>query len=192
MKTVRYAAFGVLMAGILFMSGLSAPHADGQPPTPRPPVPVPVPETRSMAPFFGGPNYIQRGADYIQDGSVHLAQQYAKATKEEEKKDIRKKLADSLNKEFDQLAQRQQAELDELEKQVASLKAVLKKRKDSKETIVDRRLEQLIQEAEGLGWGSPNRPHFGGANTGNGGFGGGAVPSTTPNILPPGPDLPRP
>jgi len=56
------------------------------------------------------------------------------------------------------VAQSQQAELEELEKHVADLKALLKKRKDSRETIVERRLEQLIQEAEGLGWGSSKHP----------------------------------
>ena len=43
----------------------------------------------------------------------------------------------------------------ELEKQVAKLKAVLKRRKDVKENIVERRLEQLVQEADGLGWNAP-------------------------------------
>jgi hypothetical protein len=143
------AAFGVLMAGILLVRGLSTPHADGQSPTPGVGLAGPGPEPGSM-PGWAGHN--------SQNASVQLAKQYANATKEDEKKEIRQKLADSLHKEFDQLAQRQQAELDELERQVASLKAVVKKRKDSKETIVERRLEQLIQEAEGLGWGSPNRP----------------------------------
>jgi len=140
MKTVRTAALMFLMTGILLISSGSAPFAIGQSPE--------YPRTPGMDPnVFGRSN---RAAST----SAQLAKQYAKATKEEEKKDVKKQLSDTLNKEFDQLAQSQQAELDQLEKQVAELKAVLKKRKDSKDTIVERRLEELILNAEGLGWGS--------------------------------------
>jgi hypothetical protein len=142
MKTVRIAALGVLMTGILFMQGPSAPNAVGQQPGVERP---------------GTPYNPFGGVSFVPNGPADLAHQYAKATKEEEKKEIRVKLADSLNKEFDELARRQQAELDQLEKQVENLKVVLKKRKDSKSAIVERRLEQLIQDAEGLGWGSANR-----------------------------------
>jgi hypothetical protein len=37
-------------------------------------------------------------------------------------------------------------------RQVAALRAVLKKRHDARQQIIDRRLEQVLQEAEGLGW----------------------------------------
>ena len=91
----------------------------------------------------------------LQAESARLAKQYAKSEKEEEKKEIRKKLGEVLGQQFDLHLQEQQKELDELEKQIADLKALLKKRKDSRTTIIDRRLEQIIQDAEGLGWHSP-------------------------------------
>jgi hypothetical protein len=91
-----------------------------------------------------------------------LAQQYVKAEKDDEKKEIRKKLTDVLGQQFNAQVQRQQKDLEDLEKQIASLRAVLKKRQDAKSTIVERRVEQLIQEAEGLGWTAPSTPH---ANT---------------------------
>jgi hypothetical protein len=100
---------------------------------------------------------------------AQLARDYVKAEKEDAKKDLRKKLADSLGKQFDQHLQHQQKELDDLEKQIASLKDVLKKRVAAKNDIVERRIEHLIREAEGLGWnapGSPRVPH------GNNFFGG--------------------
>ena len=82
-----------------------------------------------------------------------LAKQYAKATREDEKRDLKKKLTELLGQQFDQLADQQKTELADLEKQVAELKATLNKRHDNRDTIIDRRLDQVIQEAEGLGWG---------------------------------------
>lgn len=90
-----------------------------------------------------------------QSQSTQLAHQYIKAEKDDEKKDIRKKLADVLAKQFDAQVEKQQKELADLEKQIANLKALLKKRTDAKTTIIDRRMDQLIQDAEGLGWNAP-------------------------------------
>lgn|SRR5262249_13369479 len=96
----------------------------------------------------------------LQNKSVQLSQRYAKTEKEDEKKALHKELSQVLGEQFDLHLQEQQRELDELEKQVAKLKTLLKKRKDSKESIVERRFEQLVQEADGLGW---NAPHGSGA-----------------------------
>jgi chromosome segregation ATPase len=88
--------------------------------------------------------------------SAQLAQQYVKADKEDQKKEIRKKLADALSQQFDVHIKKQQKELEDVEKQVGKLREVLKKRVDAKATIVERRVEQLVQEAEGLGWSAPS------------------------------------
>jgi uncharacterized protein YlxW (UPF0749 family) len=93
--------------------------------------------------------------------ATQLAHQYVEAKKEDEKREIRKNLLEVLNKQFDQHIQQQQHELEDLEKQIAKLKEVLKKRLDAKSTIVERRLDQLIQDAEGLGWNAPSGPQAG-------------------------------
>lgn len=95
-----------------------------------------------------------------QSQSAQLAKQYVEAKKEEEKKEIRKHLTEVLSHQFDLHIQAQQKELEDLEKQIANLRTVLKKRLDAKTPIVERRLEQLIQEAEGLGWNAPGSPHL--------------------------------
>jgi hypothetical protein len=89
-----------------------------------------------------------------------LAQQYVNAKTEDEKKEAQKKLSEMLGKQFDQHVQQQQKELEDLEKQIASLRTLLKKRMDAKTTIVDRRFEQLVQEAQGLGWPGPATPRY--------------------------------
>jgi flagellar motility protein MotE (MotC chaperone) len=99
--------------------------------------------------------FAQPGKGNDQAQAAKLAKQYAKAEKEDEKKEIRKKMSDLLANQFDQHVEQQKKELDALEKQIASLKDTLKKRVDGKNDIVNRRLEQLILEAQGLGWSVP-------------------------------------
>ncbi len=97
----------------------------------------------------------------LQTESAPLARQYVAAEKQEEKKQIRQKLSDTLSQQFDVHIKEQQKELEDLEKQIATLRSVLKKRIDAKATIVERRVEQLIQDAEGLGWNAPSSPRRG-------------------------------
>src|SRR5437868_6425686 len=80
----------------------------------------------------------------LQTDSAPLPRQYVAAEKQEEKRDIRKKLSDLLSQQFDLHIKEQQKELEDLEKQMATLRSVLKKRIDAKATIVERRVEQLI------------------------------------------------
>jgi flagellar motility protein MotE (MotC chaperone) len=87
--------------------------------------------------------------------AVQLVRSYAKAETADDKREIRKKLADILSEQFDQHSKQQEKELKDLEKQIASLRTLIKKRGDAKSAIVDRRVEQLILDAEGLGWGTP-------------------------------------
>jgi hypothetical protein len=112
----------------------------------------------------------QAGPD-LNGKSIQLASQLAKAEKEEDKAKLRGELAATLNELFDQQAKRQAKEVEDLEVQIKKLRSALDKRLNNKPAIVQRRLEQLLQDADGLGWNSsPNeeRRMFGGL----GGMGG--------------------
>jgi hypothetical protein len=119
----------------------------------------------ALAQQFGAPGQ-QNTTDYVvqalrfvgpsQGQAQDLARQYVKAEKEEQKKEIRKKLTDLLAQQFDQRNEQQQKELENLEKQIVELKALLKKRADGRSAILDRRFEQLILDVEGLGWQAPD------------------------------------
>jgi hypothetical protein len=89
-----------------------------------------------------------------------LIRDYAHSDKEEQRDKIKGKLAEVLGKEFDLQQQRRDLELGRLEAQVKKLRQLMKKRSDSRQTIVDKRLDQLIREAEGLGWTAPVGPAF--------------------------------
>jgi flagellar motility protein MotE (MotC chaperone) len=148
MNVVRNWAIGLVLAIALTCAAVSAP-----------------PQAQEVVPQYSGPanhNVLLTDGLNVQSQTAGLAQQYVKAEKDDEKKEIRKKLTDVLGQQFNAQVQRQQKDLEDLEKQIASLRAVLKKRQDAKSTIVERRVEQLIQEAEGLGWTAPSTPH---ANT---------------------------
>jgi hypothetical protein len=88
--------------------------------------------------------------------SAELAQSLVKSESQSEKNEIRKELNKVLTEQFDAHLSQQQKELEELEKQIAKLKGLIRKRLESKEAIVERRMEQLVQEAEGLGWAAPS------------------------------------
>jgi len=80
---------------------------------------------------------------------------YSEAETAADRKKIAVELRESLAKQFDVQKQRRELELGRIEEQVRKLRDQLKKRTDARETIIDRRLDQLINEAEGLGWAPP-------------------------------------
>jgi phosphomevalonate kinase len=89
-----------------------------------------------------------------------LAQQFVNAANDDDKRDIRKKLSEALSRQFDSHIKEQKSELQELEKKIADLRALLNKRQEAKASIVERRIEQLLQDAEGLGWNAPAAPRY--------------------------------
>src|SRR5262245_16912819 len=65
-------------------------------------------------------NPSMQGLFKLQSRSAELAQKYVKTEKDDEKKEIRKQLADLLGQQFDQHTKQQQEELEDIEKQIAS------------------------------------------------------------------------
>jgi hypothetical protein len=144
MKTIR-----VLSLALFGVAALTCSPVPAQDP-PQPPEPPGVIKLRV------DPHLAQI---HWQEEASTLAQKLAKTEKEDEKREIRKKLTDILNQQFDQHIEQQKKELADLEKQIADLKEVLKKRLDNKSAIVDRRIDQLMQEAQGLGWNTSRGSH---------------------------------
>ncbi len=93
-------------------------------------------------------------AELAQNADQALSQ-YTAADKPEDQKRLKSELRDALAKQFDVQRQRRELELKRIEERVQKLRDQIKKRNDARETIIDRRLDQLTNEAEGLGWGQP-------------------------------------
>jgi hypothetical protein len=83
--------------------------------------------------------------------SEALARQFGKADAEQKEK-LKTKLSETLSKQFDARQKRHEAEIAALEAQVKRLKDLVQKRQDNRREIINRRFEQLVRDAEGLGW----------------------------------------
>jgi len=105
---------------------------------------------------YGGNHSVLWAQPGVRNQTHELAKQYVSTEKEDEKKKIRKDLAEVLAQQFDVQAKHQEQELANLESQIAKLRATLKKRQENKTAIIDRRVDQLIRDAEGLGWTAPS------------------------------------
>ena len=147
-----------LVLALVVVGGLTLVAAAQPTPPAAPALPTPPPGVRatpwSYAFGHGGASYFTYSQ--FQSQAAELARKLANAKDEDEKSRIREKLTEVLNQSFDEHMKQQQKELDQLEEQIRSLRALMKKRASNKNTIVERRIEQLIQDADGLGWNAPN------------------------------------
>lgn len=107
---------------------------------------------------------------------------YAKTEDQNARKQQRGEIAKALDRIFDIRQERRMQELETLEQRVQNLRSTLETRENLKPDIVKNRLDYLIREADGLGWGdglpAPGRS----APTGVGpaGGAGGSSPSKRP------------
>ena len=88
----------------------------------------------------------------------HWMKEYAGADNEDKRAKIKTKVQEALGKQFDAQQKRRDLELTRLEAQTKKLRDLMKKRTDARTTIIEKRLDQLLREADGLGWASPHGP----------------------------------
>ena len=102
---------------------------------------------------------------------------YAKTEDQNARKQQREQIAKALDRIFDIRQERRMEELETLEHRVQKLRGTLETREKLKSDILKNRLDYLIREADGLGWGdglpAPGRS----APTGMGPSGGGGTGS---------------
>jgi len=110
--------------------------------------------------------------------AASLTAAYAQTEDEALRKQTLAELASVLEKQFTLQQQRREREIAAIEARVKKLRDLLAKRETFKKQIIDGRIDQIVKEAEGLGWqgGPPSTPgltELGGV-TGATGFGGAA------------------
>ncbi len=66
--------------------------------------------------------------------------------------DIKTQLTQVLEKQFDLRQKRHKLEMDELDARIKKLKDLVAKRQENRREIVAKRLDQILSNAEGLGW----------------------------------------
>jgi SOS-response transcriptional repressor LexA len=88
----------------------------------------------------------------IADQVPGLVRQYADAKDDKAKSEARSRLADVLGKQFAQQQAQQKQQIDQLQAQLKRLQELMSKRESACKQIVDQRIDQLLRDAEGLGW----------------------------------------
>jgi hypothetical protein len=107
-------------------------------------------EHRSLFPFRG---YQFSGeAEGLSGQAEQLAQQLAQAKSDSDRDKIKGQLSEVLEKQFDERQKRHEQELKALEAQVKELKNLVDKRQENRREIIGARLNQIVKEAQGLGW----------------------------------------
>lgn len=87
-----------------------------------------------------------------------VLEEYRKTSDEDKRAKLKARLTDLLNKQFEAQEQQRNQEIQRLEEQMKKLRELMRRRSEARQSIVDKRAEQLVREAEGLGWTSPNPP----------------------------------
>lgn len=85
-------------------------------------------------------------------GAQQLARKYAQEKGESGREQIKSRLTDVLKEQFDARQKRHQDEIKQLEDQIKKLKDLIEKRQENRQEIIARRLDQMLREAQGLGW----------------------------------------
>jgi len=111
-----------------------------------------------------------------QEEIFNLLAKYGETTDEKERAKIKEGLSKVLAKVFDLQQKERESEIADIEGRVKRLRELLDKRTKARQSIITNRLDQLLREADGLGW-VELMPGMGvgGMGGGYGGFGFGGM-----------------
>ncbi|HEV7225323.1 MAG TPA: hypothetical protein VGN42_21635 [Pirellulales bacterium] len=104
-------------------------------------------------------NLFELNDGQLQQANAQLSQQtealvakYAEASQDDEREQIKAELSELLAKQFGIQQQLREDEVAQIEARVKKLRELIQKRKAAQQSIIERRLDQLLRDAEGLGW----------------------------------------
>ncbi len=112
-----------------------------------------TPYFQYAVPTMISPGHMSKEAELnakVQEG----LDKYTAAKDDEAKQAARKQLQGALTELFDARQKEREDEIKQIEERVAKLRETLKKRESMRQDLIDHHLTTLIQDAEGLGWGS--------------------------------------
>jgi hypothetical protein len=128
------------------------PADPGQAPTEPSTTPLPLIE-------FANPNghteaLWMRSKDetMLTQSAARLAKALGEAKSDTEREKLKDQLSKVLESQFDQRQKRHANEIAALEARVKKLKDLLARRQENRREIVSKRLDQILSEAQGLGW----------------------------------------
>jgi hypothetical protein len=127
-------------------------------------------QRRASADSYFTPNVSQNGryvTTYVNDQGVawttgeqanldhevtELAGKLSSAKSDSDRSKIRTQIGELLEKQFELRQKQHVKEIEALEAKVKKLKDLVQKRQDNRREIVSKRLDQILSDAEGLGW----------------------------------------
>jgi len=83
---------------------------------------------------------------------ANLLSEYSRNQDEKKRAELKGKINGLLDQQFEHQQKRRNLEVTRIEAQLTKLRELIKKRADARPTIVQKRLDQLLSEADGLGW----------------------------------------
>jgi hypothetical protein len=125
-----------------------------QPPTVSEVVPVLRTEPGRPLAYYGagGSWSVSQEEMNLTHETEQVVRQLGEAKSDSDKEKLRTKLNEILEKQFDQRQKRHEHEIEALEAQVKKLRELVQKRNDNRRDIVSKRLDQILRDAQGLGW----------------------------------------
>jgi hypothetical protein len=102
---------------------------------------------------------------------------YTAAKDDDARQAARKQIQGALTDLFDVRQKEREEEIKQIEERVAKLRETLKKRESMRQDLIEHHLTTLIQDAEGLGWGSEGGISVGGMGPGY------SLPGTRSNFI---------
>jgi hypothetical protein len=121
---------------------------------------MPAPQPRAFANdiYYGSASYANYpGGQSHEEAQLAnqangLARQLGSAKSDGDREKAKTQLSTILEKQFELRQQRHKKEIESLEAQVKKLRDLVDKRQENRREIVAKRLDQILQEAQGLGW----------------------------------------
>jgi hypothetical protein len=107
--------------------------------------------TASGAGTAHGFGFNSESSALVNEASV-LLRKLAAADSDANRSAIKTQLKENLGKQFDARQKRHEQEIKTLEEKVKKLKELVLRRQESRDEIISRRLDQVLRDAEGLGW----------------------------------------
>ena len=101
---------------------------------------------------FNGPAGFQCARHVV----AELVETYSRTDNENERTELKSQLAKALGDQFTSQQKRRTLEIDRIEAELKKVRDLLRKRSENRQAIIDKRLEQVVREAEGLGWSEPS------------------------------------
>jgi hypothetical protein len=84
--------------------------------------------------------------------ATQLVQQLGAAKSDTDRDKLKTQLNTILEKQFELRQQRHKKEIEALEAQIKKLRDLVDKRQENRREIIAKRMDQILQESQGLGW----------------------------------------